>query len=242
MTHDSTNLNLAHHAETDEAHEAASRVDERPADERTDELLTTMAPRRAVLLAILAQCREAQPVAAVNAHVDDLQKHNFSVYSAANLCTLLERAGALERVTADGEPAEQVDLEPQTVVVDGVEYLEAREPLETFWRTTEAGLRALEADKPLERLRELLEQDAAYEDIYARILTLCAAEGGATTSSINDAVDHDPLVQQPRLYGPHFVDRLEKCGALIWQSTWVTTEVGRAALTWLAPATADEKE
>ena len=222
MTHDSTNLNLAHHAETDEAHEAASRVDERPADERTDELLTTMAPRRAVLLAILAQCREAQAVAAVNAHVDELQKHNFSVYSAANLCTLLERAGALERVTADGEPAEQVDLEPQTVVVDGVEYLEAREPLE--------------------RLRELLEQDAAYEDIYARILTLCAAEGGATTSSINDAVDHDPLVQQPRLYGPRFVDRLEKCGALIWQSTWVTTEVGRAALAWLAPATADEQE
>lgn len=241
-------------------HEAAGVVqpaiaDERPAEERIDDLLTAMAPRRKVLLSILSACAEAQPVSQVNKLVDELQENNFSVYSAANLCTLLEKAGALERITADGEPAEDVELEPQVVVVDGVEYLEAVEPVETFWLATDAGRAAVEADKPLERLRALFEKDAAYQVIYKRILTLCAAEGGAKTPDINDAVDKDPLVQKPRFYAPHFVDKLEKCDALAWKKSWVTTDIGQAGLDMLAdvvdeaapaadetPATADEKE
>lgn len=228
---------------------AAAAVDERPAEERIAELLAAMAPRRKVLLGILAFCEEPQPVADVNAHVDELQENNFSVYTAANLCTLLERAGALARVTPDGEPAEDIEAEPEVVVVDGVEYLEAREPVQICWVVTEAGRDALEADKPLDRLRTLLEDDAAYQAIYKRILTLCTAEGGAKTPDINAAVDHDPLVQKPRFYAPHFIDKLEKCDALTWKKAWMTTEIGQAGLKMLAdvidepaPASADEKE
>ena len=137
-----------------------------------------MAPRRTVLLGILAACAEPQPASAVNARVDELQENNFSVYSAANLCSLLEKAGAIERVTAEGEPAEDIEIEPQTVVVDGVEYLEAREPVEIYWHITEPGRAALEADKPLERLRALLDEDAAYAPIYQRILA-CAQQTAA---------------------------------------------------------------
>lgn len=229
-------------------------ADERPAEERTADLLASMAPRRKVLLSILAHCSEPRPVAQVNALVDELQQNNFSVYSAANLCALLEKAGALERVTADGQPADNVESEPRVVVVDGVEYLEAGDPVEVCWLATDAGRAAVEADKPLERLRDLLDHDAAYLPIYKRILALCAAEGGAKTPDINAAVDNDPLVQKPRFYAPHFVDKLEKCDALAWQKAWVVTEVGRAGLEMLAdvvdesaddektPATADEKE
>lgn len=218
---------------------AVPAADERPAEERIADLLKAMAPRRKVLLSILAKCNEAQPVAEVNALVDELQQNNFSVYSAANLCTLLEKAGALERITADGQPADDVELEPQVVVVDGVEYLEASEPVEICWATTDAGRAAVEADKPLERLRDLLDQDAAYQVIYKRILTMCAAEGGAKTPAINDAVDKDPLVQKPRFYAPHFIDKLEKCDALAWQKTWVTTDIGRAGLELLADVVDD---
>lgn len=238
-------------------------ADERPAEERIADLLKAMAPRRKVLLSILSYCEETQPVAQVNALVDELQEHNFSVYNAANLCSLLEKAGALARVTADGEPAEDIELEPQVVVVDGVEYLEASEPVEVCWVSTDAGRAAVEADKPLERLRDLLEQDAAYRVIYKRILTLCATEGGAKVPAINAAVDKNPLVQKPRLYAPHFIDKLEKCDALTWKNAWITTQVGRAGLEMLAdvpdesalaidaapaaadaetPASADEKE
>lgn len=263
MTNDSTNFNLSLDAELDEfdpledsepeteddaggeylapagltpeAIAAAQPAhDDRPAEERMSDLLTSMAPRRKVLLGILSFCHEPQPVAEVNAYVDELQQNNYSVYTAANLCSLLERAGGLERVTADGGPADDIEQEPQVVVVDGVEYLEASEPVELFWVATDAGRGAVEADKPLERLRNLLDEDATYLPIYKRILTLCSAEGGAKTPAINDAVDHDPLVQKPRFYAPHFIDKLEKCDALVWEKTWVATEVGRAGLEMLA--------
>ena len=228
---------------------ATPAICEKPAEERIADLLEAMAPRRTVLLdvdpdgsmhPVTAAGSEGVPagameaVRAVNARVDELQENNFSVYSAANLCSLLEKAGAIERVTAEGEPAEDIEIEPQTVVVDGVEYLEAREPVEIYWHITEPGRAALEADKPLERLRALLDEDAAYAPIYQRILRLCTADGGATTPAINNAVDHTPLVQKPRFYAPHFVDRLEKCDALAWKKAWCITDIGRAGLDMLA--------
>ena len=133
-----------------------------------------------------------------------------------------------------------------TVVVDGVEYLEAAEPVEVFWRITEPGQAKLDSDKPTERLRALLEEDAAYAVIYKRILALCAAENGAATPVINGKVDNDPLVQKPRLYAPHFVDKLEQCDALEWRKAWFTTETGKQGLEMLADvvdeSAADSKE
>ena len=132
------------------------------------------------------------------------------------------------------------------MVVDGVEYLEAAEPVEVFWRITEPGQAKLDSDKPTERLRSLLEEDAAYAVIYKRILTLCAAENGAATPVINGKVDNDPLVQKPRLYAPHFVDKLEQCDALEWRKAWFTTETGKQGLEMLADvvdeSAADSKE
>ncbi len=212
-----------------------AHADERTAAERIDALFESMAPRRKVLLGILAYVSDGmKPVAEVNAEVDRLQEDNYSVYSAADLCKLLEGAGAIERVTAEGTPADEVETEPKTVVVDGIEYIEAAEPVEIFWQITEDGQAKLDSDKPVDRMRELFERDEKYAVIYKRILTLCAAEGGATTPDINSAVDDDPLVQKPRLYAPHFVDLLEKCDALEWRKAWYTTEVGRAGLEILA--------
>ena len=216
------------------AQQLEAESDNRTPAERIDDLFKSMAPRRKVLLGILAFVEEPQTVTDVNAHVDKLQEDNFSVYTAANLCSLLERAGAIERVTADGTPADEVETEPKTVVVDGVEYLEAAEPVEVFWRITEAGQAKLDSDKPIDRLRTLLEEDAKYATIYKRILMLCNDASGATTPTINGVVDNDPLVQKPRLYAPHFVDKLEKCDALEWRKAWFTTEIGKQGLEMLA--------
>lgn len=213
----------------------AAKQDTRTASERTADLLKAMAPRRKVLLGILAFCKEPQIVADVNAHVDKLQEDNFSVYTAANLCNLLEGAGAIERTTPEGEPYVEEEKEPEVVVDEnGNEYLQAAEPAVVCWMTTEAGQEALDADKPLERLHALLEDDAKYATVYKRILTMCAEGDGCTIPTINSAVDNDPLVQKPRLYAPHFVDKLEKCDALEWHKTWQTTEIGKEGLKQLA--------
>lgn len=212
-----------------------AKEDTRTPSERTADLLKAMAPRRKVLLGILKFCKEPQVVAEVNTHVDKLQEDNYSVYTAANLCNLLEGAGALERTTPEGEPYVEEEKEPRVVVdEDGNEYLQAAEPDIVCWKTTEAGQEALDADKPLERLRTLLQDDEKYATIYKRILTMCAEGSGCGIPAINSAVDNDPLVQKPRLYAPHFVDKLEKCDALEWHKTWQTTEIGKEGLKQLA--------
>ncbi len=211
--------------------------DDRTPQERTRDLLETMAPRRKTLLGTLAFCEEPQPVEDVNDHIDELQKGNASVYTPIILCSMLEDAGALERVTADGTPIGEEEVEPRTVVVDGVEYLEANDPAETYWQTSEAGHEILEEDRPLERMEALLEENEQYATIYERILKLCNTPEGVTIKTIDDEVDHDPLVQNPRLFAPHFVDQLEGCDALVWnEKTWCITDIGRSALDRLADA------
>lgn len=204
-------------------------VDTRPAPERIADLFSAMAPRRRTLLGMITFCAAPQTTDALDAEVDRLQTDNFSVYSPASLANLLERAGALARVTADGEPYPEGDPEPVLVEVDGVSYYEADEAPEVCWLATEDGAAYAEADKPLDRLTNLLAEDAKYATIYERILGLTAQDAGASMPTINEAVDNDELLKSPRLYAPHFIDKLEKCDAVEWRDkSWRITEVGRA--------------
>jgi hypothetical protein len=222
-----------------EAAETPEAVDERTAEERTADLFKSMAQRRKTLLGILAFVAQPQTAEAVSDEVDRLQENNFSVYTAANYCNLLEKAGAIRLITAEGTDFSQAKVEPRLVEVDGVEYYEPGTPPQAFWVATEVGTAQLDADKPLERLRELFDADGAYLSIYKRVLTRCALDGGATTKSLGDAVDADPLVQKPRLYAPRFIDRLEKCDAIVWVKTWQITDIGTQGLELLADVTDD---
>lgn len=217
--------------------------DTRTPEERTNDLLKEMAPRRKTLLGILSFCLESKPVEETNAKIDELQKNSFSVYTPANLCTLLERAGAIERIDENDEPVTDEENEPEVVEVEGVEYLQPAQPKQVFWRTTAAGKAALDADKPLERLNELLESDQKYAVIYKRILTLCDNDTGTVIATINKHVDNDPLLKQPRMYASRFVDRLERCDALEWKDkAWHITDVGRTALELLADVEDEAEE
>ena len=126
-------------------------------------------------------------------------------------------------------PRPEGDPEPALVEVDGVSYYEAGEAPEVCWLATADGAAYAEADKPLDRLTNLLAEDAKYATIYERILGLTAQESGASMPTINEAVDNDELLKSPRLYAPHFIDKLEKCDAVEWRDkSWRITEVGRA--------------
>ena len=225
---------------TESAVEIQPKADIRTDAEKIADLFKAMAPRRKVLMGILAFCTEKQLVPAVEAEVDELQKNNFSVYTAANYCTLLEQAGAIRRISEDGTDYANVTVEPVVVEEDGVEYLKPGTPPESFWVTTEEGCKYLEADKPAQRLRELFENEPIYHPIYKHILLLCSDEAGKTTRELGEAVDDDPILQDPRLYVQRFIDRLEKCDALIWEKTWKTTDIGLLGIEELEKAADDE--
>lgn len=220
-------------------------IDEAPAAEQIAKLFERFNPRRRVLAGIMRFCDAPRSSVEVDEKVVELQKHDFSVYTGANYAALLEEAGALEKTDENGVPfRESPDREPQVVEVDGVAFLKPGPWREAFWLATDAARDHLAADDPLARFRDLLAKDSAYLDIYLRILDAADAEGGATTPQLNELIDDDPLVQNPRYYTAHFTDLLERCEAIRWEGTWVITDIGRMLLNGQieAPVAADTKE
>ena len=62
-------------------------------------------------------------------------------------------------------------------------------------------------------------------------MTLLAQnQDGLPLSKIADAVDDDPLVQKPRFYAGHFLERLERADAVQWRDAWCITQIGRESL------------
>lgn len=206
-------------------HTPQVKEDTRPASVRTAELFERMKTRRKVLLAILDFCREPALVEDVNARADELQANYRSVFDGPAMCNLLERAGAIEKVT--GGDAEQA---PEVVVVNGVECMRPAERVVVRYQTTPAGMEQLEADKPLERLQAVFERDGIYKPIYLRILKACTEEGGKSAKQLGELVDSDPLLQEPRFWAAHFFNILGECDALSWAHTWSTTELGYKAI------------
>ena len=208
----------------DEDHTPQVKVDDRPASVRTSELFERMKTRRKVLLSILDFCREPALVEDMNARADELQAASASVFDGPAMCNLLERAGALEKLS------ETEVQEPEIVVVDGVECMRPAERIVVRYQTTQAGLEQLEADKPMERLNAVFERDVVYKPIYLRILKACAEEGGKSAKELGALVDSDPLVQSPRFWAAHFFNILSECDALSWAHNWSTTELGYQAI------------
>lgn len=178
--------------------------------------------RRPVYLSIIDMCKNGKPASQIAHDVDEIQKDNYSVYSPMTLCRALERAGAL---TVDiPESAEEAQGE------DGVEYLEIKEEIDPIWTSTPEGLDILAQEQEGRAIRELLEKDGVYLEIYKRVLEFCN-EKPRTKKEIDNIVDHDPLVQKPRRYSNHFIELLERTDALVWKNeTWTITEIGKQTL------------
>jgi hypothetical protein len=186
-----------------------------------DELMFAMAPQRLVMMDIMRACADA-PMAMdeLKDYVDELQVYEPSVYTAADMCALLEEAGALAKMNADGTPYDTSSLEPSIVEEDGVRYYLANEPADLYWQLEDAGRAWLDGDDPVARAQGFFDDDPDLLPLYARVLELCGAAKGATLAELEEAVNDDPLVQSPRVYAPFFIDRLERCDAIRWHGTW----------------------
>ena len=202
----------------------------RPADERTRELFAYMRPHRLSLLGILRAAAEPASLSQIGETVKSQGQRKFSVYTNANLCTMLETAGALERVTADGAPYADFEPQPDIVVVDGEEYYQPTEPPEMCWVATEAGQAMVDENKPLERMAVMFERDSGLLPIYKQVLNL--ARDGASMALFSEKIDSNPAIAEPRrFFVQHFVEALERCEAVAWvDSQWTITDTGEQIL------------
>lgn len=202
-----------------------------PAPERIEKLMDAMNATARTLRLLIAFCEEPKAVDEVNDFVEKTQGDNCSVYSAATLCRLLDEAGAIERIDEEGNLANEIVDEPTVVVVDGVEYLEPAPARPSFWRSTACGLAYVAAADPEAALQALLNENPDYLPIFKRVLELCARTDGAASPALSEAVDKDPIVQEPRRYSGFFIDRLEACDAVEWKNgAWRITELGTTVL------------
>lgn len=205
-------------------------VDERTPFERIRDLLKDMAPCRRLMMGVMALCREAASVEQVNAAIEEMRAQEYTVFSAASITEQLQKAGALELVTAEGEPYVEADAEPKVVVVDGVEFLEPVEPAVPYWRTTEAGIETLAANNPLQRLKALFAEDEKFLPAYKSILILAGKGKGVTAQQMSAALKDNALLSEANLMPAHFLQKLDQCDALIWKNGWVTSDLGRQIL------------
>lgn len=207
------------------------KAQQQPASKRTADLMDAMKTQRSVLLGVLDFVQEARTDEDTIARVLELKKDNYSVYSPDNICLLLRRAGAMERVTADGESFENVVLEPNRVVVDGIEYWEPADQPELFWLITDVGKEALNSFQPHALTQQLITEEAEYAYVYRAVLERIDCEEGANQHALSKMYDSKPVIESPRLYVERFIDRLAKAGAIEWKDkAWRITEYGREAL------------
>lgn len=204
------------------------------AAERTRQLLEDMPGRRRAVVTLLAYLREAHTPEEVRAEIARIQAHDASAYSAGSYCMLLEEAGAIERLTIDGAMWPDARQSPEVVEEDGGRFYKPGPKLAFMWKATQAGARVLRENEPDVLISALMETDGKYREIYARIMRMCMQQG-CPISVLNDAVDLDPLVQEPPLKASHFVERLEKAGALAWDGLWTATDAG---IDWLGAGAA----
>lgn len=179
--------------------------------------------RRPVLIAIINMCREGSAASQVSEQVNALQKDNQSVYAPMTLCRMLERAGALELEMP--ETAE----EKETPEGDA-EYLEIKERVDPVWRSTDAAIEVADEFARGGLFRDIiLTRDATYKEVYVAVMK--AAADGSSKAAIDALVDEFPIVKEPRRFGGHFIDMLERCDAIIWQDrAWHLTDLGQAML------------
>lgn len=200
------------------------------ARERIEALLEKMRPQKKVLIDILAYCVTQKTVSSTYRHIDGLQKSARSVYNAASLCSLLEKAEGLVRVDKDGRIIEGLERQPAIIEEDGSRRLEAAEAEQGHWKSTDAAILVVDAHRPDHLLEELLLSENQYLPIYRTILEACSMGGGAALARLQELIDDHVLAQEPRRFTSYYVERLEGVGALTWDALWKTTDAGSAAL------------
>ncbi len=213
-----------------------SFADKDTAEERISALFDQMPTLQKILYGILRLCEAPSRAEDIDAAIEDLKRHHHCVYSPSTFCSLLERAGAIEKVDETGQSLEDFEQEPQMIEVDGTTYWVVAPPPCVFWKLTDAGLAQLEGHKPFEAIQACFDDEPLYADIFKTILELCGQKGGTTVKAIGDAVEDEPAAQEPRRYAMYFIDKLERAGALDWNGAWTTTEEGKRFLSQIDDA------
>ncbi|MCI8367104.1 MAG: hypothetical protein HFJ66_05830 [Eggerthellaceae bacterium] len=218
-------------------------------EERIEKLLQGLPGQRFRVLH-LAQLAREEPLTmeAMVAGLDDAYPQRASVFSAAQLVELLEKAGGLEvagrldeagNVVPVSEPAaapapdELTDEELEALLADGDNRLAVEEAPALVYLATPAGTLVHDQYVNLGNIEALVAKEPRYDEVYRTIFGLVTAEGGATMKELDAAVNGFEVMQEPKRFCGYFLDRLEKAGAVEYRDIWQATPLGHQFATTL---------
>lgn len=103
------------------------------------------------------------------------------------------------------------------------------------YEATRAGRHMAERMRKRFSISATVESDKGLSATFLRVLELCQGESGQSSRQIDAALRAEGLLPLdrsglPRIFTTYFIDALEQCRALSWQSTWKTTSEGRSYL------------
>lgn len=195
--------------------------------ERIEKLLAGIPGQQFRLLHAVAFCTEPKTMDEAVADLDAAYPNTTSVYGSAQVVQLLERDGALERIV--DESAEDAAGAAVPAEDEG-DFISVTPAAPCRYRATRAGLDAIAAHVNESLVVEKIVEDERYLPIFQRVLEMTAREGGCPTKELDQAVDGDPLCQEPRRFCGFFRGKLEETGAIEWRDSWTITELGRSVL------------
>ena len=197
-------------------------------------------PLREVLYKLLVHCPEQRSFCEVEEFV---AKQDECVYSHVEqtphaLIFMLVDAGGLERISLDAQGNALDEAYLATLSED-----EADDLVDSYALiTTEAGRAAAALLNPARRLRARLAEHPHRTETYHKLLSLCA-QSPQTLPQIEQFFKDTPGLALDQVTSYHtlspdyYVDRLEKCGVIVWRGAWCATQAGVEALAaWPEPA------
>ena len=223
--------------------------------ERIDKLIRGLPGQKFRVLSGIRICSEPKTLDQAGSELEALYPQGASVYPSVRIIELLAEAGALEVLGDEGdhdemEDATEDELEPRNgafasldIEQDSeeriesmsledfdIEYDEVEQSAPKMYLATAAGMLALEELWSSSAAKKLIADDPRYLPVYYKILKMCAEPGGKTKSEIAAQVDSDPLLQEPRRWCQHFLEKLREANALDWDDAWVITAIGNDLL------------
>ena len=219
------------------AHEALTSH-RKPAtlEEKTDAVVSCVCaqnPLREVLYKLLVHCTEQRSFHEVE---EFLAKQDECVYSHVEqtphaLIFMLVDTDGLERISLDAQGNALDEAYLATLSEDEADDLVASYAL----ITTEAGRAAAALLDPARRLRARIAEHPHRTETYRKVLALCA-QSPQTLPQIEQFFKDTPGLALDQVTSYHtlspdyYVDRLEKCGVIVWRGAWCVTQAGVEAL------------
>ena len=227
------------------AHEALDERGRSPRtpEERTDAVVSCVCaqnPLREVLYKLLVHCTEQRGFQETERFVaaQDEYVHSHIEQTPHALIFMLVDAGGLARISLDAEGRALDEGVLATMAED-----EADDLVDSYaLLTTEAGRAAATLLNPARRLRARLAEHPHRSETYRAVLALCA-QSPQTLPQIEQFFKDTPGLALDQVTSYHtlspdyYVDRLEKCGVIVWRGAWCATQAGVEALAaWPDPA------